>query len=177
MNLVLSSPTWLIVILVLALLAAAIQDAIRFKISNLTCGLVLITAIVAMVLHGLSLSLWQNLTVCIAILALGTAAFAGGWLGGGDVKLLAMLGLWFDLRSAVALVAAVFLAGGVVAFFYIAARWAKLRKESPNKGGGRVPYGIAIAAGAICLFGIQMNNRPTNSVVDHIRAIEAAQHR
>ena len=175
MNLILTAPTWLIVVLVLALLAAALQDAIRFKISNLTCGIVLLTAIVAMVLQGFSMSLWQNLSVCIAILVLGTAAFAGGWLGGGDVKLLAVLGLWFDLRSAVALLAAVFIAGGLVAFLYIAARWARLRKQSLDKGGGRVPYGIAIAAGALFMFGVQFQQRPTNSVVEQIRAIEAQQ--
>lgn len=175
MNLILGAPSWLIIILLLTLIAAAVQDAVRFKISNLTCGIVLLTAVVAMALHGFSLSLWQNVAVCVAILALGTLAFAGGWLGGGDVKLLAVLGLWFDLRAAVALLAAVFIAGGVVAFIYIAARWTRLRQRSTEKRGGRVPYGIAIAAGAICLFGIQLNNRPTNSVVDRIRAIEAQQ--
>src|SRR5438309_9210676 len=109
MNLVLSSPSWLTIPLILLILAAAVEDALRLKISNVTCGLVFIGAFVAMGLHGLQLSYWQNAVVCIVILALGTPAFAAGWLGGGDVKLLAALGLWLNFQAAIAMITAVFI--------------------------------------------------------------------
>jgi prepilin peptidase CpaA len=155
MNLVTTSPTWLVIVLMLTLAAAAIEDAARLRISNLTCGVVFVTALVAMALHGFSLSLWQNAVVCIAILVLGLPAFAAGWFGGGDVKLLAALGLWLNLQAALSLIAAVFIAGGVVALLFIAVRLAR-RDRRKN---GRIPYGLAIAVGAVATFGMQLHER------------------
>jgi len=175
MNLILYSPSWLTIPLAILVLAAAIEDAVRYKISNLTCGLVFLGALVAMGLNGLQLSLWQNAVVCIAILALGTPLFAAGWLGGGDVKLLAALGLWLDVQAAVGLISAVFIAGGLLAMVSIGARRAGLWRRHLSAKDSRIPYGVAIAAGALFLFGIQVTQRPTNAVVDRIRAIEAQQ--
>ena len=84
MNLIIGSPWWLVALLMLALGAAAVEDALRFRISNLTCGAVLGAALVAIAVHGFSPGLWQNAAVFAAILALGTLAFAAGWMGGGD---------------------------------------------------------------------------------------------
>ena len=53
-------------------------------------------AVVAAVMAGPELALWQNLVVFLALLAVGTPMFAAGKLGGGDVKLLAAVGLWFS---------------------------------------------------------------------------------
>jgi prepilin peptidase CpaA len=175
MNLIVTSPLWLTIPLLLLVLAAAIEDAVRLRISNLTCALVFGGALVAMGLHGFSLSLWQNAVVCIAILALGTPLFAAGWLGGGDVKLLAALGLWLDFQAAIGLIAAVFIAGGLLAIVSIAGRWAGLWRRHSNPRDSRIPYGVAIAAGAFFIFGIQLTERPTNPVVDRIRALEAQQ--
>ena len=50
MNLIVGSPVWLTILLALALAAAAIEDAVRLRISNLTCATVLIGAILAMAL-------------------------------------------------------------------------------------------------------------------------------
>ena len=172
MNLVVSSPLWLTIPLLLLIAAAAIEDAIRLKISNPTCGLVFIGAIVAMAVHGFDWSLWQNAVVCIVILALGTAAFAAGWMGGGDIKLLAALGLWFNIEAAVGLIAAVFIAGGLLAILSLTARKVGLRPNSdPRKA--RIPYGVAIAAGAFFILSTQLNQRPSNAYIDQIRALRA----
>ena len=177
MNLILNSPQWLTIPLILLVLAAAIEDAVRLKISNFTCGLVFVGALVAMGVHGFQLSMWQNAVVCIAILALGTPAFAAGWLGGGDVKLLAALGLWLDLQAALGLLSAVFIAGGLLAILSITGRRTGLWRRNSNPRDSRIPYGVAIAAGALFIFGIQLNQRPANAVADHIREIEARQQR
>ena len=149
MNLFAGAPVWLLAILVLALIAAAVEDAARLRISNVTVLVVLGTAIVAAIVEGPSLSLWQNALLFLVILALGTAAFAGGWLGGGDVKLFAAAALWADLRIALWLVALVFLSGGLLAIAYLASR--PLRRSS---GGKRIPYGIAIAAGTLAVMAL-----------------------
>ena len=45
MNLVVGAPWWLLVLLALVLFAAAIEDAVRFRISNFTClALILVEA-------------------------------------------------------------------------------------------------------------------------------------
>jgi prepilin peptidase CpaA len=135
------------------MLAAALEDAARFRISNITSLVVLAGAIAAAVIEGPSFALWQNVVALIVILVAGTAAFSGGWLGGGDVKLFAAAGLWFDLKSAVWFVALTFFAGGIVALGYLASR--PFRKRSQSMKNTRVPYGIAIALGALSMVLIE----------------------
>ena len=148
MNLIAVAPVWIVVVLGCAMVAAAIEDAARLRISNITSLIVIASAILAALLTGLSWALWQNLVVFLIILTLGTAAFSAGWLGGGDVKLFAAVGLWFDFRSALAFTTLVFLAGGVVALGYLLI--------GPLRSGTRktrqVPYGIAIAVGALAVI-------------------------
>jgi prepilin peptidase CpaA len=131
------------------MLAAAIEDAARLKISNVTSIFVLLGAIAAAIIAGPSLALWQNLAVFALILALGTGAFAAGLVGGGDVKLFAATALWFDLRSAVWFIAFVFISGGVVALLFLASRL--FLRSSRDKKDRRIPYGIAIALGALAM--------------------------
>jgi prepilin peptidase CpaA len=150
LNLIPAAPIWLIVVLACAMVAAAIEDAARFRISNLTSLVVLAGAAAAAAIEGPSWPLWQNGAVLIAILVLGTAAFSAGVLGGGDVKLFAAAGLWFDLRSAIAFVALVFLSGGVVAICYLVSHLFR-RGAGGSRSNRRVPYGIAIALGALIM--------------------------
>lgn len=171
MNLVIGSPLWLLVILLAAVAAAAIEDAVRLRISNLTCLLVLASAIVAMALHGFPLALWQNLVVFVAVLAVGTAVFAAGQMGGGDVKLLACLGLWVDLDAALWLVAATLIAGGVLAVSFIASRPFR-KRENGKVASKNIPYGLAIAAGACLIFASQLGLMRPKPAAPDIYAIE-----
>ena len=93
MNLAAETPQWLALTVAVLLLAAAAEDAVRLRISNVIVLLVLIGAIVAAVVAGPELALWKNFIVFLALLAIGTPMFAAGKLGGGDVKLLAADGL------------------------------------------------------------------------------------
>jgi len=151
LNLVQAAPLWLLIIFGCALAAAAVEDSLRLRISNLTSIVVLAGAIVAAAVEGPSWTLWQNGSVFLILLVLGTIAFSAGWLGGGDVKLFAATGLWFDLRSALWLIALIFIAGGVVAIIFFVTRLLR--------GGGlqasrkaRIPYGVAIAVGTLALI-------------------------
>lgn len=171
MNLIVGAPSWLVAFLFLVLAAAAIEDAWRLRISNLASIAVIVGALVAIGVHGLSPSLWQNAVVFAVILALGTAAFAAGWLGGGDVKLFAAIGLWVDLQAAVGLVVAILLAGGFVAVIYLVG-WRLMRRERGSDR--RLPYGLAIVAGAVFILGTQVTARPSNAYVDHLRELRAA---
>ena len=154
MKLAAEAPLWLAVIFALLLIAAAIEDAARLRISNLICVLILAGAFLAMAVTGPVGALWQNVVVFGALLAAGTALFASGKLGGGDVKLLAAAGLWFDIRSGIVMLTSVLLAGGVLALLILALRmfdWsegtvARVRLLRPKSG---IPYGVAIAGGVL----------------------------
>lgn len=174
MNLIVGSPWWLIAFVVLALIAAAIEDTLRLRISNATCLAVFVAALVAMGIHGFSTSLWQNWAIAIAILAIGTPAFSAGWFGGGDVKLLSAIGLWINLRAVIGLISAVFIIGGVVALIYIFARRFTRSAQGTKSRDRRVPYGLAIVAGAVFVFATQLTERPSNPYIEHLKAIEAA---
>ena len=154
MNLIILSPAWLAWLFAAILVVAAIQDAVRLRISNLLVLAVIAGAFVAMALAGLQIALWQNFAVMAGLLVIGTPLFAAGKMGGGDVKLLAATGLWFDLRGAMMMIASVLIAGGVLALLIIVARrfrWSEPTRERIHllQRGGGIPYGVAISVGAL----------------------------
>jgi Flp pilus assembly protein protease CpaA len=151
MNLVPHAPLWLLAILFAAMAAAAVEDFVRLRISNITCAAVLVAALIAMGLEGFPAALWQNALVFVFLLICGTLLFMGGKIGGGDVKLFAVLGLWVDLGTGVWLLATSLVAGGVLALIYIAVR--HFRGGRKSKG---IPYGLALVAGASLIFAGQL---------------------
>jgi prepilin peptidase CpaA len=159
-NLAADAPQWLALIVAVLLVAAAAEDAVRLRISNLIVLLVLVGAIVAAGVVGPELALWKNLVVFLALLAIGTPMFAAGKLGGGDVKLLAAVGLWFAFAGALWLILAVALAGGLLALVVLILRafgWSEeiRRRVVLLRPGGGIPYGVAIAAGALIAMALQ----------------------
>lgn len=171
MNLIQYAPLWLAVLAALALVAGAVEDMVRLRISNLTCLVVIACALVAMGYAGFSIALWQNAAVFMGILVVGTIAFSQKLLGGGDVKLLAATGLWVNLITAFWLIAAIFIFGGIVALVYLATR--ALRRRHFNAGKGtQVPYGVAIAAGTFFILGLQYAAGPAAPTIGPLPAIK-----
>ena len=87
------------------------------------------------------------------LLALGMAAWTAGWLGAGDAKLLATLGLWAGAPRVVELLLATGIAGGTLALGYLAARHLRplLRPEAAIAViGSRASARPAGAEGATC---------------------------
>lgn len=151
MNLAALAPNWLFWLLLASLAAAAIQDIVQLRISNVTCGAIALFAIAAIVLAGPGWSVWQNLLVFSAIIAVGTAAFGAGYVGGGDIKLLAAVGLWAPLKVAMPLLLAIFLAGGAIALAGMLF-WAFRKASRSSTKTRQIPYGLAIALGAALVF-------------------------
>lgn len=154
MNLVFDSPQWLVLIFVLLLIVAAAEDSARLRISNVTVGLVFLGAIAAAFIEGIESDVWENLALFAALLAIGTPLFAAGKLGGGDVKLLAVSALWFDLMSGLMMLVYVFIAGGVLALVILLLRsfgWSDAARERVHllRPRGGIPYGVAIAIGVL----------------------------
>ena len=159
MNMIAVSAEWMVWLLALLLVAAAIDDAIRFRISNLLSLGVLVLGIAAILMSRMPYTLWQNAVIFVGLLVVGTMLFSTGKFGGGDVKLLAALGVWVNFRGGLPLITSIFIAGGVLALVLIVtrravpetvgARWPVLRK------GMGIPYGVAIAIGGLITIAAQ----------------------
>ena len=90
------------------------------------------------------LGLWPDVAIQIAIAAVALllfmGAFAIGAMGGGDVKLIAALGLWLLPIDMLRMLVWMSLIGGVLTIAMLIAH--KLRKA---EGKPEIPYGVAIA--------------------------------
>lgn len=95
--------------------------------------------------------LWPDaalrVAVAVAVFLLFAVAFHLGAMGGGDVKLAAALALWFAPRDTLLLIVVMSLAGGVLTAIVMIDH--RIRK---TEGRPEVPYGVAIAFGALWLL-------------------------
>ncbi len=96
-----------------------------------------------------------------AALVIGMGMFAAGWIGGGDAKLLAAAALWLGWPASLSFMVFVGLAGGALAMGLLSLRSGWVRPFLPAgprwfgrlvEPKGDVPYGVAIAAGALAAF-------------------------
>ena len=161
MNLAVTAPGWLVLLLVALLVVAAVQDAWRLRISNSICAAILIAAVVAAIIAGPRLALWQNMVLVISLLAVGTPLFAAGRMGGGDVKLIAACSAWFNLASGLLMLVCTLLTGGLLALIILGLRaftWpdAIQSRAAILKAGSGIPYGVAIATGTMLATSLKL---------------------
>jgi len=157
MRLLVTAPDWVAALLLLLLVLASLQDAWQLRISDWISGLVAGFAFVALALDGPVSGLWQNFLLFAGVLAVGTFMFGRGWMGGGDIKLLAASTLWFNLSDGWRLLCAIAIAGGVEALVIMIVRRLPWSNAARSKvlllsRRGLIPYGIAIALG-VALMG------------------------
>lgn len=97
------------------------------------------------------LGLWPEIAIQIglagAAFAILAVLFAMRAIGGGDVKLLAALALWFTPAAFVNLIVIMALTGGALALAFGA--WHIMRRRKDRLS---IPYGIAIAVGTIWII-------------------------
>ena len=90
------------------------------------------------------LPVWPDMAIQIALAALAFAVFAGlfalGAMGGGDVKLIGALALWFAPLDLLRLLIAMSLIGGALTLLMLVRQKALKLPGKPE-----IPYGIAIA--------------------------------
>lgn len=147
-----AAPSWLIVVLLVLLTLAAAEDGWRLRISNVLVAGVALGGLAAIAFAGLGWGAWQPVALAILLLAIGTPMFGAGWLGGGDVKLLAASGLWFTFSGGWRMLVMVAVTGGALTLLILIARrlpWPDTTRDRvvvlQRRGG--IPYGIAIAVG------------------------------
>ena len=141
--------TALVAMLGLLLLSAGIEDARIREIANWKNAAIALLAPAWWWSHGLEP--WPDMVVQagigIAVLAVFAGVFAAGWMGGGDVKLIAALALWFPIGAFVWMLVAMSIAGGAITLAMMIDRRVR-RCERPVE----IPYGVAIAAAALLVL-------------------------
>ena len=126
--------------------AAAAQDVLTRRISNLFSVAIVLVGVLALILHP-GPHWWQYLLSFAIVLALGLLLFNFEWMGGGDAKLMAAAALAFDLIGLLRFLPLALILGGVIAFLSIVIRTILPGQSGKHSKG--VPYGLAIAIGAI----------------------------
>jgi len=145
----------------LAMAFAAIWDVFTLTIPNRLCLALAGAFIAAAVLAGLPPMVVATHLACgIGMLIAGFVLFNLRVMGGGDAKLMAVVALWIGATHLGQFVTYMALAGGALAIVLLLYRvrplpmwlvsqpWALQLHD--RKGG--VPYGVAIAAGALVVF-------------------------
>ncbi|MDR6853224.1 prepilin peptidase CpaA [Sphingomonas sp. BE123] len=140
------APALLLGLLVLILVSAGIEDARIREIANWKNAAIALLALPWWVAMGLSP--WPDMAIQLGIAAMVFVAFAAafhfGMMGGGDVKMIAALALWFPFGQFVTLLIIMSLAGGAITLVMLVEKWVRRRSEQPE-----IPYGIAIAIAAL----------------------------
>jgi len=132
--------------LALLLVSAGIQDARTREIADWKNSAIALLAPLWWWSNGLPL--WPDLAIQIGVAALVFGlfwvAFHFGQMGGGDVKMIGALALWFPFESLLRMLIIMSLLGGALTLLLLIERALK-RKISTIE----VPYGVAIAIAAL----------------------------
>lgn len=133
--------------LVLVLVAAYI-DVRKFIIPNWLNGLLLAIGLLYGVLasfSSLSFAWVPHLASFALFFAVGTLLFGFGCLGGGDVKLMAVVAFWSGTQYLMGFLTYTAIAGGLLSVIYLLRAWLRRRSEA-----GAVNSGIKeVAAQAV----------------------------
>ena len=132
--------------LALLLVSAGIEDVRTREIANWKNATIALLAPLWWWLNGLSP--WPDLAiqlgVATVVFAFFWAMFHVGGMGGGDVKMIGALALWFPFQALLWMLIVMSLVGGALTLLLVIER-AVLRKKSAIE----VPYGVAIAIAAL----------------------------
>jgi len=129
------------------LLVAAVTDIRSRIISNRLNAAIALLAVPWWFAIGLGgYDILFQLGLAAAVLVVFAICFALGMMGGGDVKLLAALGLWLPLTKMLIMLEIMALGGGLLTIGMVIAH--KLRK-APGKP--EIPYGVAIVAAGLLI--------------------------
>lgn len=136
---------------------AAIADLRHFEIPDgWSIAVALLFAVFALIAPSSAPSpepWWAHAAAGVMVFLIGALLFACGWLGGGDVKLLAACAIWSGFAGLPWLLLGTVFAGGVLAFVAVVGR--RLVRPGATYPGlkpdGPLPYAVAILVGAALL--------------------------
>ena len=147
--------------LVILLALAAGWDLASYTIPNFIPLIVLLSFALFSVAAGYTAASYETHALAALIaLVVGFALFALGYIGGGDAKLFAAVAAWFGLHDLMQYVLVASIFGGALTLFLLAARRRPLPAVLANRSWmarlhdpqGGIPYGVALAAGALVIL-------------------------
>lgn len=143
-------------LLAVLLVTAAITD-LRSRIISNQLNLA-IASLAPLYWLACGLPLWPGVVIQLvlgmAILTIFAFLFSLGMMGGGDVKMLAALALWFPWQALLSLLVLMALLGGAVTIVTVVHHRTQRRLGQPE-----IPYGIAISMAALWLIGERYINQ------------------
>jgi len=147
------------------MIVAGLRDLTTMKIPNWISGLLVVAFFPAAFMVGLAPGVvLMHVGIAFVALLAGMGLFATRIIGGGDAKLMAVACLWLGLSGSGMFLLWTGLAGGAFCLALIAARFQfqmqPHRMPAPAPAWvtdlmnprGDIPYGVAIAAGALMAY-------------------------
>ncbi|WP_309645218.1 prepilin peptidase [Phenylobacterium sp.] len=152
----------LLIVFPALVIVAALKDATTYTIPNWISGGLILAFVPAALALGLPLdAIGLQFAIGAGALVAGMVMFALGWIGGGDAKLFAAAALWIGWPAATTFLLVTGIGGGVLAVALLNLRSPRLRAltiagppwfSRLATPGENVPYGVAIAVGALVAF-------------------------
>ncbi len=147
------------------LLVASLHDIVARTAPDWAAVVLLASGLALRLIYG---NLLPGLAIGLLVFVLAAVCWRLGWMGGGDVKLLAAASVFVPPGQALPFILAVTLSGGVLALLYLVAQrfvappssvrphtlWGRaLRAERWRiRRGGPLPYACAIAVGGLLVL-------------------------
>jgi prepilin peptidase CpaA len=136
------------------LVIAAVSDARSYRIPNRICLAILVLFPLYVITAPGAVEWEQHLMVFGLMLASGFVMFMGNIAGAGDIKLLAVTGLWAGPHLVAVFLVTTAIAGGLLALLMALLTFVRNRRGRRKLTLAKVPipYGVAISAGGLCIF-------------------------
>jgi prepilin peptidase CpaA len=151
----------LLIIMPALTIIAGLRDLTTMTIPNWISAAIIVAFFPAALAVGLPwLSILTHVGVAFGALLAGMGMFALRWIGGGDAKLMAATTLWLGLTSSLTFVLWTAVIGGLFGLLLLMTRrhvepfmaWAPRWLARLMEPKGDIPYGVAIAAGALIAY-------------------------
>lgn len=140
-----------------ALLAAAAVTDIRARIISNRLNLI-IALLAPLYWLACGIPAWPDMVIQVAlgigVFSIFALLFALGMMGGGDVKLLGAVALWFPWQALVPMILIMAVVGGVVTLVTVVHHRVTRRLGQPE-----IPYGVAISFAALWLVSERLINQ------------------
>jgi prepilin peptidase CpaA len=142
-------------------IVAGLRDLTTMKIPNWISGLLVVLFFPTALIIGLSpVTVATNVGLAALALVVGAGMFALRWIGGGDAKLIAASCLWLGVAGSGMFLLYTGLMGGLFCLALLFARFhaRPYLLDAPGwivqlmEPRGDIPYGVAIAAGALMAY-------------------------
>jgi prepilin peptidase CpaA len=157
----LQTPQGVSLVMPVMMVIAAITDIRSYKIPNWLTGLTALLFIPAAIISGMPVAVMAaHVATGLILFFVGYGLYALRLFGGGDAKMMAAAGLWLGASQTMMFLILTALAGGALAIVFMVLAAIQLHTEmtdssftkSLRKLAPKLPYGVALAIGAILAF-------------------------